>query len=149
MGVNESFGSQVELRWRTLLEQVQFYQHPSVCGWRAGRAGRGNAHHDVSNESWCLYALLTSSYQSWRQAVNRLRVVNPHEARCSKLRGVFPCLQWVNHPITELGAVSAFSWSRFLLCVFYGILKTSICSWRWLIYSNLSGNHWALSLSAK
>lgn len=41
--------SQVELRWRTTVEQVQLLQHASVCGRGAGRAGRGDAHHDVSS----------------------------------------------------------------------------------------------------
>lgn len=30
------------------MEQVQLHQHAAVRGRRAGRAGRGDAHHDVS-----------------------------------------------------------------------------------------------------
>lgn len=40
--------SQVELRRRSAVEQVQLHQHAAVCGWRAGRAWGGDAHHDVS-----------------------------------------------------------------------------------------------------
>lgn len=40
--------SQVELRRRPSVEQVRLHQHAAVCGRRSGRAGRGDAHHDVS-----------------------------------------------------------------------------------------------------
>lgn len=30
------------------MEQVRLHQHAAVCGRRSGRAGRGDAHHDVS-----------------------------------------------------------------------------------------------------
>lgn len=42
--------SQVELRRRTAVEQIQLHQHALVCGRGARRARRGDSHHDVSRK---------------------------------------------------------------------------------------------------
>lgn len=61
--------SQVELRRRTPVEQVQLHQHTSVRGRGAGRTRGGDSHHDVSGRDLSTEKSITRGNKSKKRQI--------------------------------------------------------------------------------